>query len=303
MGCWEYPLVANIGTVIEVRMTEQTVFDVLDRLIAEAAGLEKDAISLQEKFPGSKVAAAQFRERYLTWLNEGYGIIPEYFRPRFWKPYKADNSTSVASFYSPSIERFITSPLATRIAGGPRTWLTPFKEDEPFRREWASPIDTYFIPLFDVQRNVLSEVRAYWRAQLTLQRFSQTPAPSLQGLRLHPRVLEVAEKRFIAGHFDDAVMHCFIAVNEAVREKAQSEAADGVQLMQQVFSPKRPQLRISDKEDEQRAFMDLFCASWSAFRNPRAHSTATRVISPEDALELIAFASALLKLVDAAVHE
>jgi hypothetical protein len=164
-------------------------------------------------------------------------------------------------FFIVEIKKFLTSPIAVTLKGGPSTFLTPWKEGEPFRHEWSCPVDTYFTPQFEQQRTVLSEVRAFWRADLNLQRFTQAPVPTLQGLCLHPKILEVVTNWFASGHFDDTVMYGFIAVNEAVREKSGSGADDGGALMQHAFFPKIPLLRLSPKVAEQRAHMELFAAA------------------------------------------
>jgi hypothetical protein len=50
-------------------MDDLTVFDVLNRLIDEADGIQAEARALQAIMPGDMAAARSFRERYLTWLN------------------------------------------------------------------------------------------------------------------------------------------------------------------------------------------------------------------------------------------
>ncbi|WP_374955159.1 TIGR02391 family protein [Paenibacillus sp. PCH8] len=72
---------------------------------------------------------------------------------------------------------------------------------------------------------------------------------------------------------------------------------DGSPLMQQVFSPRNPQIILSDDQDEQQGFMWLFAGAVMAIRNPKAHKI-TDVTDPQRTLEWLSFASVLHRVLD-----
>ena len=81
------------------------------------------------------------------------------------------------------------------------------------------------------------------------------------------------------------------------------EALDGGALMQKVFSPNAPILWFNgladqSEKDEQLGFIMMFSGAVAGLRNPRAHKLIKD--DPERALEFIAFASLLAKLLDGA---
>lgn len=100
------------------------------------------------------------------------------------------------------------------------------------------------------------------------------------------------------GHLRPAIVDTFIGLEKYV-QKASRSTAIGASLMQAVFSQAKPILRLSEHDEEQVGFMMLFSGAMKAIRNQYAHS----LIDPknaEEALEWLAFASALFRLVDAA---
>ena len=72
---------------------------------------------------------------------------------------------------------------------------------------------------------------------------------------------------------------------------------DGSALMQTVFSPKNPVLRVSDNADEQMGFKWLFTGAVIGLRNPKAHSLAHQD-SYSAAVEWLSFASSLFRILD-----
>ncbi len=123
------------------------------------------------------------------------------------------------------------------------------------------------------------------------------------GLDLHPVIARAASTRYKNQYFADAIESSVKVLNEMVRNKSGITDKDGVDLMQHVFSPKKPILKFnnfSDESDknEQKGFMDLFTGAVTGLRNPRAHKIIED--DPEMALEFIAFISLLAKLVDKA---
>ena len=121
---------------------------------------------------------------------------------------------------------------------------------------------------------------------------------------LHPKVQVIAQPRFSAGHYADAVEATLKELASAVRnlvlQRGGSEL-DGVSLMQTAFSPKNPIIVLADLttqsgRDMQRGYMDMFAGTMAAIRNPKAHGNV--VITPERALHLLFLASTLWYTLD-----
>jgi uncharacterized protein (TIGR02391 family) len=121
---------------------------------------------------------------------------------------------------------------------------------------------------------------------------------------LHPRVQIIAQNRFRAGHYADAVEATFKELASTIRGLVLQRGGpelDGVALMQTAFSPKAPLIVLADLgnqsgRDMQRGYMELFAGSMAAIRNPKAHGNV--VISPERALHLLFVASTLWYTLD-----
>ena len=123
---------------------------------------------------------------------------------------------------------------------------------------------------------------------------------------LHPDILLTARSHFIRKDYETAVMHAFRSVEIAVRVKGGFTPADvGVSLMRAAFRPagnanaNNPVGTLTDtaaEPSEQHGMMDLFAGAIACFRNPSAHRQVN--ITKEEAMELLGFASRLLKIVD-----
>ena len=121
---------------------------------------------------------------------------------------------------------------------------------------------------------------------------------------LHPRVQVVAQQRFSAGHYADAVEATLKELASVIRSLVLQRAGpelDGVSLMQTAFSPKNPIIVLADLStqsgrDMQRGYMDLFAGTMAAIRNPKAHGNI--VITAERALHLLFLASMLWYTLD-----
>lgn len=137
-----------------------------------------------------------------------------------------------------------------------------------------------------------------------LAKLNGTSTPAISGLdqyNLHLKVVEAAGKLFDGGHYRQAVLDTFIALNMAVKEKAARPDLDGTPMMQVVFSVKNPILSFSDDPNEQMGNMNLFAGAMAAIRNPRAHAlhdNDPKVV--DETLELLAFASTLFRRLDRA---
>jgi uncharacterized protein (TIGR02391 family) len=116
---------------------------------------------------------------------------------------------------------------------------------------------------------------------------------------LHPTIQQAAGSLYTTGHYRQALLDAFIAVDTAVRDKSQL-AGSGTRLMETAFSPGNPVLKIGDSPDEQQGFMALFRGAMLAIRNPKAHSL-NGTHDAQRALEWLNFASVLLRNLDEAI--
>ena len=121
---------------------------------------------------------------------------------------------------------------------------------------------------------------------------------------VHPRVRALAQPRFEAGFFGDAVEACFKEVNDAVKRIVRDihgREIDGAPLMTTAFSPQNPLVKLTPLISEtdrniQQGYMQIFAGSMIGIRNPKAHGN----LNPDSskALHLIALASLLMHKVD-----
>jgi len=121
-------------------------------------------------------------------------------------------------------------------------------------------------------------------------------------LQLHPLIKEVSEGLYRDGHYAQAILEAFKAVNNRVKEKAGRADLDGRDLMSKAFRKDAPILKLvplatQSDIDEQEGFMLLFMGAMVGIRNPKAHEIVSQA-NPNRALEYLAFASLLCYRVD-----
>jgi len=124
---------------------------------------------------------------------------------------------------------------------------------------------------------------------------------ALGELELHPEIERAIGKLFRDGHYANAVEDACKVLDGLVRIRSGKYNLSGTELMQTVFSPKKPVLKFNEllsqtDMSEQQGMMFLYAGAMLAFRNPRAHQLI--VDDPEKALEYIAFLSLLAKSLD-----
>ncbi|MEA3189286.1 MAG: hypothetical protein QOD99_3116 [Chthoniobacter sp.] len=117
---------------------------------------------------------------------------------------------------------------------------------------------------------------------------------------LHPKIVSRCNALLSAGNLEDAVFAAFRTIEEEVRLRSGCEPTDlGVNLISKAMNPKSPLLRFRSVDSEQESVHSLFRGAIGAFKNPLSHRS---VDYPEQVrvLELLAFASLLMQMLDAA---
>ena len=118
---------------------------------------------------------------------------------------------------------------------------------------------------------------------------------------LHPLVADVAARRFSDGHYSDAVMHAFKAVEYRVQTMVGSPEV-GAKLMGIAVGSATPRITVTRAtghtlQSEQEGMRDLFKGTMTALRNPRAHGPHFQD-DPEKAQEMLVTASFLMRRLD-----
>ena len=125
----------------------------------------------------------------------------------------------------------------------------------------------------------------------------KSPIESNSLFNLHPLVQSAALQLYSDGHYRQAILDTYILIVQTVKTKSGRHDLDGTALMQTVFSPKNPIVKISDDSDEQQGFMWMFSGAVMGIRNPKAHRLIPQTDS-QKTLEWLYYASALFKVLD-----
>ena len=116
---------------------------------------------------------------------------------------------------------------------------------------------------------------------------------------LHPIISQKVYHLFLRGDYDIAVFQAFKEVEVAVRNAGSYTAEDrgSYQFMRKAFHPENGNLKDANQTaDEKQATSDLFAGAMGLYRNPHAHQNIS--VTAEEAVEIIIFASHLLRIVD-----
>lgn len=111
------------------------------------------------------------------------------------------------------------------------------------------------------------------------------------------------EKLFKDGHHARAVEEAYKLLDNTVKKKAGLQSMDytGAKLMQTVFSPNNPILKLnegisSSEQNEQSGYMQIMAGCMTGIRNPRAHDSDWED-TEQRALQLLSFANHLMERV------
>lgn len=119
---------------------------------------------------------------------------------------------------------------------------------------------------------------------------------------LHPAIREDVWALYHRGKYDTAVFEAMKAVEVAVRKAAGYDNKDhGRDMLARAFNEKSgPLCDQSTPTSEQIARRELFTGAYAAFRNPTSHRN-TELDDPDEAAEIIALASLLLRIVNSRI--
>jgi uncharacterized protein (TIGR02391 family) len=117
-------------------------------------------------------------------------------------------------------------------------------------------------------------------------------------MQFHPLVITASKSLFESGHYAQAILEAFKAVNNLIKKKTGLNL-DGKQLMAEAFNEKEPVIKLNELKtqsdrDEQEGFKFLFMGAMVGIRNPKAHDNVVQ-IDPYRTLEYLGFASLLMK--------
>lgn len=111
------------------------------------------------------------------------------------------------------------------------------------------------------------------------------------------------EKLFKDGHHARAVEEAYKLLDNTVKLKAGLQHTDltGAKLMQTVFSPNKPLLKLNEgistsEQNEQSGYMQILSGCMIGIRNPRAHDSDWED-TEERSLQLLSFANHLMERV------
>lgn len=121
---------------------------------------------------------------------------------------------------------------------------------------------------------------------------------------LHPVIFQKTYSQFLRGEYDTAVFQAFKEVEIAVRENGGYAATDlGVALMRKAFDKNSGALTNHTlPEAEKDALSHLFAGAIGLYKNPHSHRNEP-ITKPEEAINLLIFASHLLNIVDSSRPE
>lgn len=128
---------------------------------------------------------------------------------------------------------------------------------------------------------------------------SYKKATGLSKSHLHPTIAHKVWNYFIRGDYDTAVFYAAKTIEISVKNKTGLNNI-GVPLMRKAF--KQEEGLLSDKSlptGEQQARSDLFAGFIGSYKNPGSHRDVN-LDDPIEAIQVVLFASHLLKIIDSA---
>lgn len=165
-------------------------------------------------------------------------------------------------------------------------FVAPRPTNLPSEGRGTRSTTTYFVTRKGQKIETLEDFEDYRKADL------------LRKHQLHPIIAEKVWSIFAQGSYGTAVLEAFKQVEIAVRDAGGYTKADyGNRLMSNAFDEVDGNLTDpSQHPDEKKARKLLFLGVIGAYKNPSSHHEVE--FAPEEAAEIIIFASHLLRIVD-----
>jgi uncharacterized protein (TIGR02391 family) len=127
---------------------------------------------------------------------------------------------------------------------------------------------------------------------------------------IHPLIKHVSRDKYFSGFYADSVECAFKEINSRLKKiyrKHKKEELDGADLMHTIFNYRNENQRLLTFESldtetgrsVQEGYMHIFAGAMQAIRNPKAHDNV--ILSKEDAMDRLIFASLLMKKIDEAL--
>ncbi len=114
---------------------------------------------------------------------------------------------------------------------------------------------------------------------------------------LHSSIAEDIMSNFLRGKYDTAIFEAFKAVEVAVRNASGYTEKYGINLMRQAFKVENgPLTDQNEPKAEREAVQHLFAGAIGLYKNSHSHRNVP--VTAEEAVEIIMFASHLLRIVD-----
>ena len=153
------------------------------------------------------------------------------------------------------------------------------------------PSNQYFVTRRGLSIEKTSDLEAYRKANLLPKR------------QLHPVIAQKVWSLFLRGDYDTAVFQAFKEVEIAVRiAGGYAETDYGVGLMRKAFNVSSGNLTDpNQQQSEKQAMSDLFAGAIGLYKNPQSHRAVP--VTVEEAVEMIIFASHLLRIVDSRINK
>ena len=173
----------------------------------------------------------------------------------------------------------------------------------------VNPIENIFrVPYgmtYEVRNTLIDMLNKTIGVLLSEEEISKSVKDNIWSI-MHPEIIRVAQQRFDAGIYADAVEAAFKEINLQVKTKCKDrhQNKDGKGLMTIAFSANNPVLKFEPSSsysdfDIQEGYMHMFAGAMQGIRNPKAHEND--VIDKADALRKLAFASMLMYKLDTVV--
>jgi len=168
-------------------------------------------------------------------------------------------------------------------------------------------------PRADVRRRIITQLaRQGWRVRdgrlcIGPREVVDEPATSNAGeaqfAALHLRVRSATGRYLASQHLEVAAFEAMKAVTNRVKAMTGSDK-DGAALMAEALADHHPLIEVADRSTEtgrsiQAGYRFLFMGAVQAIRNPDAHEPL-QSLSPEEAMERLALASLLMRVLDGA---